>query len=114
MQSVDFSLFYGHDETMSTATHNLPTVSLGELRKEVGNVVNRAAFAGERTAVTRHGKTVAAIVSVDDLELLDELERRVDLEALRQARREDDGTRVSLDEFLATETTETPDVPDEA
>lgn len=80
--------------------NNLAVVSLGELRKEVGDVVNRATFAGERTAVTRHGKTVAAIVSVQDLELLDELERRVDLEALRAARQEDDGTRIPFDEFL--------------
>lgn len=81
--------------------NNLPAVSLGDLRKEVGDVVNRATFAGERTAVTRHGKTVAAIVSVEDLELLDELERRADLEALREARREDDGTRILFEDFLA-------------
>lgn len=85
---------------MSTAMNNLAAVSLGELRKEVGEVVNRATFAGERTAVTRHGKTVAAIVSVEDLELLDELERRVDLEVLKAARQEDDGTRIPFDEFL--------------
>lgn len=81
--------------------NNPSAVSLGELRKELGEIVNRATFAGERTTVTRHGKTVAAIVSVEDLALLDELERRADLEALRQARREDDGARVSLDDFLA-------------
>lgn len=86
---------------MSIAMNNLPAVSLGDLRKEVGDVVNRATFAGERTAVTRHGKTVAAIVSVEDLELLDELERRADLEALREARREDDGARILFEDFLA-------------
>lgn len=86
---------------MAIAMNNLSAVSLGELRKELGEIVNRATFAGERTAVTRHGKTVAAIVSVEDLALLDELERRADLEALREARREDDGARISLDDFLA-------------
>lgn len=85
---------------MSAAIKKLSAVSLGELRKGLGEFVNRARFAGERTAVTRHGKTVAAIVSVEDLELLDELERRADLEALREARREDDGARISLDDFL--------------
>ena len=44
---------------------------------------------------------VAAIVSIEDVELLDELEMRADIEALRQARAEDDGTRISLEEFLA-------------
>ncbi|WP_149029427.1 type II toxin-antitoxin system Phd/YefM family antitoxin [Corynebacterium halotolerans] len=86
---------------MATAMNNLSAVSLGELRKELGEIVNRATFAGQRTAVTRHGKKVAAIVSVEDLALLDELERRADLEALREARREDDGERISLDDFLA-------------
>lgn len=81
--------------------NNLSAVSLGDLRKDLGDVVNRATFAGERTAVTRHGKTVAAIVSVEDLELLDELERRADLEALREARREDDGTRILFEDFIA-------------
>nr|WP_314744394.1 prevent-host-death protein [uncultured Corynebacterium sp.] len=49
------------------------------------------------------GKEVAAIVPIEDVELLDELEMRADVEALRQARAEDDGTRISLEEFLAEE-----------
>lgn len=40
---------------------------------------------------------------IEDAELLDELEMRADVEALRQARAEDDGTRISLEEFLAEE-----------
>lgn len=74
---------------------------LGELRRDLGEVVNRVRFAGERAAVTRHSKTVAAMVSVEDLELLDELEPSADLEALRQARREDDGARIFLEVFLS-------------
>jgi len=46
---------------------------------------------------------VAVIVPIEDAELLDELEMRADVEALRQARAEDDGTRISLEEFLAEE-----------
>ena len=38
---------------------------------------------------------------IEDVELLDELEMRADVEALRQARAEDDGTRISLEEILA-------------
>lgn len=50
--------------------------------------------------ITQHGKAVTAIVSVEDLELLDDLERRADLEALRQARHEDEGTRISFNEDI--------------
>lgn len=46
---------------------------------------------------------VAVIVPIEDVELLDELEMRADVEALRQARAEDDGTGISLEEFLAEE-----------
>ncbi len=85
----------------SKAATNTATISLGELRGKLGDVVNRSAFAKERTIVTRHGKGVAAIISIDELELLDELELYADLEALRQARAEDDGTRIKLADFLA-------------
>ena len=42
----------------------------------------------------RHGKDVAAIVPVSDLELLEELENRMDLDAARAALKEK-GSRVS-------------------
>ena len=61
-------------------------ISLGQLRDNLGDTVNRVAFADERVFITRNGKKVAAIVSIEDVELLDELEMRADVEALRQAR----------------------------
>ena len=76
-------------------------ISLGQLRGNLGDTVNRVAFADERVFITRNGKKVAAIVSIEDVELLDELEMRADVEALRQVRAEDDGTRISLEELLA-------------
>ena len=39
----------------------------------------RVAYKGERIVLERHGKDVAALVSVEDLELLEELEDRTDL-----------------------------------
>jgi prevent-host-death family protein len=38
----------------------------------LGDLLDRAGFRGERIAITRHGKRVAVLVSVDDLKLLDE------------------------------------------
>lgn len=78
-----------------------PIVSLVNLRKSLGDVINRAGFGHERTYVSKNGKTIAAIVPIEDVELLDALEDRADLEALREARREDDGTRISWKDFLA-------------
>lgn len=47
--------------------------------------MNRAAYRHERVLLTRHGKPVAAIISKEDLELLEALEDRADLEAVRVA-----------------------------
>lgn len=51
-----------------------------EARKDLAELVNRVAYGGERIPLSRHGKVVAAIVSAEDLQLLERLEgERVDL-----------------------------------
>jgi prevent-host-death family protein len=57
-------------------------------RDRFAEILNRAAYKGERIALERHGKTVAAIVSAEDLELLEALEDRMDLDAARKALKE--------------------------
>ena len=47
----------------------------------------------------RHGKSIAAIVSVEDLELLQALEDRIDLAAARKALKS--GGRVAWDKIKA-------------
>ena len=54
-------------------------------RLQFSEIVNQVAFGGERVVLHRHGKDVAAIVSVADLQLLEQLENRVDLDAARAA-----------------------------
>jgi len=58
------------------------------VRDAFSNTINRVAYQGERIALERHGKTVAALVSSDDLELLLALEDRIDLAVARKALRE--------------------------
>jgi prevent-host-death family protein len=58
---------------------------ISEARGEFSELVNRAAYRHERVLLTRHGKPVAAIISADDLELLEALEDRDDVEAARAA-----------------------------
>ena len=45
----------------------------------------RVAYKGERSVLERCGKDVAALVSLEDLALLNELEARIDIEAARKA-----------------------------
>jgi antitoxin Phd len=61
-------------------------VSIVEAREKFGDLVNRAALLSERVYVTKHGKRVAALVSVEDAELLEALEDKYDLEAIKEIR----------------------------
>jgi prevent-host-death family protein len=58
------------------------------VRDNLGDTLNRVAYRGERIVLERHGKAVAALVSVEDLSLLELLENRADIQAVRRARRE--------------------------
>ena len=48
----------------------LPTVSTNELRDNLSQTINRAAFGIEPVLVTRHGRKIAAIVSIFDFAFL--------------------------------------------
>ena len=48
-------------------------ITAAEARKNMAELVNRAAFGGERFVVTRHGKELVAIVPLGDVTLLDRL-----------------------------------------
>lgn len=63
------------------------TISVTEARDELGDTVDRVARNGQRVTITRRGKAVAAIVSTEDLALLEALEDRADLEDAREALR---------------------------
>jgi prevent-host-death family protein len=57
---------------------------ISEARESFAETLNRAAYGGERVVLTRHGKRLAAVVPIEDLELLESLEDAVDLEAARE------------------------------
>jgi prevent-host-death family protein len=76
-------------------------VSTRELRSRLSDVLGRAMYAGERIGVTRNGRLAAVVVSVADLEALEDFEMAQDVAAYRAAKADDDGTRVTLDELRA-------------
>ena len=61
------------------------TISTVKAREQLSTVINRAAFGKERIVLTRRGKEVAAVVPIEDVKLLEELEDRIDLEEARAA-----------------------------
>ncbi|MCE7005209.1 type II toxin-antitoxin system Phd/YefM family antitoxin [Kibdelosporangium philippinense] len=58
---------------------------ISEARDHLGEVVAKVEHAHERTVLTRHGRPVAALVSIEDLRRLEAVEDEADLAAAREA-----------------------------
>jgi prevent-host-death family protein len=63
---------------------------ISEARESFSTTVNRVAFGGERVVLTRHGRRVAAVVPIADLDLLEQIEDAADLDDVRAALAEPD------------------------
>jgi len=62
-------------------------LSVSKAREEFPEIVNRAAYGNERTIVSRRGKDLAAVISIDDLRLLELLEQEeIDRQDIADAR----------------------------
>ena len=57
-------------------------------RQAFADTLNRVVYRGERIVLVRRGKDLAAIVPIDDLDLIRELEDRIDLRRARKALKE--------------------------
>lgn len=83
---------------MDTISRSFPAK---DFRDRLADVLGGVAYGSERVGITRHGKLAAVMISVDDLELLEELEAARDAAEFAAAKAADDGGRVSLDELRA-------------
>jgi prevent-host-death family protein len=61
------------------------TLSTVEARENFSDLLNRSAYGKERVVLTRRGKGVFAMVPIEDLNLLEALEDRLDLEDIEKA-----------------------------
>ena len=67
----------------------LTRLSTTKAREAFSDIINRVSYRGERIVLERRGKDVVALVPVEDLRLIEEIEDRMDLEeALRRLREE--------------------------
>lgn len=77
--------------------------SVVELKQSLGDVLNRAEYAGERFVIHRRGKDAAAVIPIEDLRLLERLireeEDRIDVAAAEAALEESD-ERIPLAQVL--------------
>ena len=68
--------------------HGSRHVSVSEARESFADLVNRVAYRKERILVTRHGKRIAAIIPLEQVEFLERAEDEFDLRMADEARRE--------------------------
>ena len=52
----------------------------GRVRQEFSETINRVAYGRERIILHRRGKSLAALIPLEDLKLLEALEDRLDIE----------------------------------
>ena len=75
-------------------------VTTRELRAKLSEVLGRVMYGDERIGITRNGKLAAIIVSVADLEEYEAFEAEYDQQLLRGALAEDDGTSITLEDYI--------------
>jgi prevent-host-death family protein len=68
-----------------SATVEALALDLTQARARFTESVNRVTYRGERILIQKHGRPVAALVPVEDLALIRDLEDRIDLEDARKA-----------------------------
>lgn len=73
-------------------------MGVSDAREHLGDVVDRARYTQERVVLTKRGREVGAIISIDDLNLLEMLEDQLDIKEARQDLEESQGERISYDE----------------
>lgn len=61
----------------------MSSLNSSEARQHFPELISKAAYAKKRTIVTRRGRKVAAIVPIEDLEALEAIENKIDLEEAR-------------------------------
>jgi len=67
------------------------TVSTVKARDEFADIVNRVAYGKERVILTRRGKKLVAVVPIEDIKLLEELEEKQDAADAEKALKEKGG-----------------------
>jgi antitoxin Phd len=66
----------------------LNRITTADARKRLSNIINRVAFGDEAFVLTRRGEPIAALVSIQELKLLQELEDQIDVDDAWKAKDE--------------------------
>jgi prevent-host-death family protein len=74
------------------------TVTTAEARKTLAEIVNKVAYGKEPVVLTRRGKAIAALISMEEFELLQLIEDIIDIEDAKKAL-EEPGKNIKAEKF---------------
>ena len=74
------------------------TITTADARKNFADIVNRVAYGNEPIVLTLRGQEIAALISIDELELLQQIEDHIDIEDAKKALAEPGGN-ISAQDF---------------
>ena len=68
----------------------MTTITMSEIRLKLSELANRVIYGGERVVVQKNNKPAFAMVSMEDMELLERLEDEIDIKAAEEALKKGD------------------------
>jgi len=74
----------------------MTTVTTAEARKKLAEIINKVAYGKEPVVLTRRGEEIAALISIEELELLQLIEDHMDVKDAKKALAEP-GKNISAD-----------------
>ncbi len=74
------------------------TITTADARKHFADIVNSVAYGKEPVILTRRGQEIAALVSIEELQLLQKIEDHIDIEDAKKAL-DEPGENISADDF---------------
>ena len=74
------------------------TVTTAEARKKLAEIVNKVAYGKEPVVLTRRGEKIAALISMEELELLQRIEDFIDVDDANRALAEP-GKNIKAEKF---------------
>lgn len=74
-------------------------MGISDARDHLSELVDRARYTEERVVLTKRGREVGAIISIDDLNLLEILEVQLDIKEARRVLAGSQGERISYVEL---------------
>ena len=86
------------ERTVGVRDGSVRRVPVVDARNDLAEILNRVAYGKERVVLTRRDKDVVAIVSLEDLRLIQQLEDRIDLAEAKKVLARNEPT-ISLDEL---------------